>query len=90
MDRSGAISIFVTPAALSGSGSRTLDGWAAGAGVEYAFAPNWSAKLEYLHVELDQKTFFAGVCAVPSLCQAGADVDLVRVGLNYRFGPVWR
>src|SRR5207237_8539461 len=24
-------------------------GWAAGAGVEYAFAPHWSVKLEYLY-----------------------------------------
>jgi outer membrane immunogenic protein len=80
---------FAAPAIVGSSA--TLDGWAAGVGVEYAFAPNWSAKLEYLHVELDEKTFFAGVCAVPSLCQAGADIDSVRVGLNYRFGGAnWR
>jgi outer membrane immunogenic protein len=84
-----------TNVAVAGAGviasSNNLNGWAAGVGVEYAFAPNWSAKLEYLHVELDEKTFFAGVCAVPSLCQVGADVDLVRVGLNYRFGgATWR
>ena len=82
----------VGPAAFVAS-SGTLNGWAAGVGVEYAFAPNWSAKLEYLHVELDQKTFFTGVgaCAVVALCQRGADIDLVRVGLNYRFGgATWR
>jgi outer membrane immunogenic protein len=72
--------------------SQTLDGWTAGVGVEYAFAPNWSAKLEYLHVELDEKTFFPGVagCAVLAACQMGANIDLVRVGLNYRFGANWR
>ena len=83
--------VTVVPAAVTSS-SATLDGWTAGVGVEYAFAPNWSAKLEYLHIELDEKTFFPGVgaCAVTALCQVGADVDLVRVGLNYRFGGAWR
>jgi len=28
-------------------------GWAAGAGVQYAFTPQWSVGAEYLHVELD-------------------------------------
>ena len=73
---------FATPAAFSGS--RDLNGWAAGAGVEYAFAPNWSAKLEYLHVDLDSRTFPTLGCA-PVACTAGARFDTVRVGLNYRF-----
>ena len=72
--------------------SHTSAGWTIGAGAEVGFAPNWSAKLEYLHVELDEKTFFPGTagCAVLALCQMGADIDLVRVGLNYRFGANWR
>ncbi len=28
-------------------------GWAAGAGLEYAFAPHWSARLEYLYYQFD-------------------------------------
>ena len=32
--------------------SSTQTGWTAGAGVEYAFAPNWTAKVEYLFVDL--------------------------------------
>ena len=54
-------------------------GWTAGGGVEYAFAPNWSAKFEYLHVDLgwtDRTGHF----------RADAEFDLVRLGLNYRFG----
>ena len=72
---------FVTPVALSGN--HDLNGWAAGAGVEYAFAPAWSAKLEYLHVDLDSRTFPTLGC-VPA-CTAGAHFNTVRVGLNYRF-----
>lgn len=28
-------------------------GWAAGAGIEWAFAPNWSAKVEYVYADID-------------------------------------
>jgi outer membrane immunogenic protein len=34
------------------SNAQTRVGWTAGAGVEWAFADNWTAKLEYLYVDL--------------------------------------
>jgi outer membrane immunogenic protein len=53
-------------------------GYTVGAGVEYAFAPRWSVKLEYLYADLDT-----------TATNAGATTDLtittVRLGLNYRF-----
>jgi outer membrane immunogenic protein len=75
------------PTALFTPTSNTLDGWAAGAGVEYAFAPNWSAKLEYLHVDLDTQTYSvnAGCVAAPAACQLGTRLDTVRLGVNWRF-----
>jgi outer membrane immunogenic protein len=82
-------------ATLLGAGiaqSAGHDGWAAGAGIEWAFAPNWSAKIEYLHIELDDRAYFTPpVCAVAtaSACRLGADIDLVRVGLNWRFGSLF-
>ena len=39
-----------------GSFSETKVGWAGGAGLEYAFIDNWSAKLEYLYVDLGKAT----------------------------------
>jgi outer membrane immunogenic protein len=54
----------------SGSGNRV--GVAAGAGIEYGFTPSWSAKLEYLWV---------GAGAVET-----AKINMIRAGLNYRFG----
>lgn len=81
-----------------GSASKTSVGATAGAGVEYAFAGNWSVKLEYLHIWLqDHNSFltqnngpaFAGP---PVLVQrfnqsmSDTNLDLVRVGVNYRFG----
>jgi outer membrane immunogenic protein len=60
------------------SGTNWHSGWTAGAGVEWAFAPKWSAKLEYLHYGLGGATYFG----IPS---TDLDVDTVKVGLNYHF-----
>ncbi len=62
------------------SGSQA--GWTAGAGVEAAFAPNWTAKVEYLYVD------FAGLTC--TTCGGGAPSvtlteNLVRAGINYKF-----
>jgi len=57
-------------------------GWAAGAGVEYAFAPHWSLRLEYLYSRFEQ----AGI-RFPSGTQISSSLDLqsIRVGLNRKF-----
>jgi outer membrane immunogenic protein len=61
-------------------------GWAAGAGVEFAFFGNWSAKAEYLFVDLA-----ASSCSTVANCGSatGSSVafteNLVRGGFNYRF-----
>ena len=82
-----------TPGALCGSGTSTVTGWAAGAGVEWAFWQNWSAKLEYLHADFGTTGY--GRFVLPGGFYAARNVtlrdDLVRVGVNYRFdwgGPV--
>jgi outer membrane immunogenic protein len=54
-------------------------GYAVGAGLEYAFTNNWSAKVEYLYVDLGEKNVFnSGV-------KVGTDFSVVRAGLNYKF-----
>jgi outer membrane immunogenic protein len=60
-----------------------------GGGLEYAFAPNWSAKIEYLRIEPIKDFVYDSL----SLCGAGTEcflrshhADAFRVGLNYRFG----
>ena len=45
-------SFTATPDIYTGSTSTTRAGWTAGAGGEWMFAPNWSAKAEYLYVDL--------------------------------------
>jgi outer membrane immunogenic protein len=70
-----------------GSGSSWVAGWTVGAGIEAALAPRWSAKIEYLYVDLgDHSAFddvFVGV-TVPQSLRTTASV--VRLGINYRFG----
>jgi len=62
--------------------SSTQVGWTAGAGVEYAFTPNWTAKVEYLYVDL-------GNLSCNLNCASGTSVTLteniVRAGINYKF-----
>jgi outer membrane immunogenic protein len=43
------------------SASNTNSGWLVGAGVEWAFAPNWSTKLEYDFLRLESLTLGRGL-----------------------------
>ncbi|HEV7635660.1 MAG TPA: outer membrane protein [Bradyrhizobium sp.] len=65
---------------IAASQSRTLTGGTIGAGVEYAVAPKWSLKAEYLYVDLGKETFFGG--------QSGSTFGIrdhtVRLGVNFR------
>jgi outer membrane immunogenic protein len=68
---------------LASAASNQL-GWTIGGGLEYAFMGNWSAKLEYLYVDLG--TFNAAV--VPT--NVSFKENIVRAGLNYKFsGPIY-
>lgn len=71
---------------LSTSESQTRVGWTLGAGLEKKFAPNWSAKLEYLYVDLGSKTYFAGTA---NQTDVSFHDHIARVGINYAFAP-WR
>ena len=48
-----------TDSAYPAAFSRTKVGWTAGAGAEWAFAPNWSAKIEYLYIDLGNELTIA-------------------------------
>lgn len=61
------------------SESQTSAGWTAGVGAEYAINQNWSAKIEYLYVDLSDKTFLM------TGMSNGYQFSTVRVGVNYRF-----
>jgi outer membrane immunogenic protein len=83
------ITYTTVPATIgTGSASATKTGWVAGAGFEYAFAPRWSAKFEYLHADFGSIGFTAVVTnpVIASTSSASFRTDLARVGINYSFG----
>jgi outer membrane immunogenic protein len=78
LDNSG-----VTVATADGN---TRWGWMAGAGVEYAFLPNWSVKVEYNYMGLGKKS--------PEFCDSSdcfsdvsikQNIQVVKAGVNFRF-----
>jgi outer membrane immunogenic protein len=68
----------------TGTSTDTKLGWAAGAGLEYGINRNWSAKVEYLHVDLGTATFMGAASATPTLAVPVKN-DLARVGINYHW-----
>jgi outer membrane immunogenic protein len=60
-------------------------GWTAGAGLEWAFLGAWSAKIEYLYVDLGTATCEAGACGTGGAHDVSFKSHLVRAGVNYRF-----
>jgi outer membrane immunogenic protein len=64
----------------------TPSGWTIGGGTEIALAQHWSAKLEYLYVDLGTVTNTVAIAGAPSLTdRACVQMNVVRVGVNYRF-----
>ena len=75
----GAFGDVKMSTAAGTSQTDTRAGWTVGGGVEWAFIGNWSAKLEYLYVDLNDSTFtITGI-------QNGNRFGLIRAGVNYHF-----
>jgi outer membrane immunogenic protein len=67
-----------------GTTSDTNFGWTLGAGLEGAIAPNWTAKIEYLYMDLgntDCGPIFCGAL----VREIDFTAQVVRAGLNYKF-----
>jgi outer membrane immunogenic protein len=59
--------------------SKTHVGWAAGGGVEVGLNPAWSARAEYLYIDLNDRSYsITGV-------KNGLESNLLRFGVNYHF-----
>ena len=61
-------------------------GWTVGAGMEVKLSQDWSAKVEYLYVGLQDKSYFnpAPSLAFPSNQRVNLNDHIVRVGVNYK------
>jgi outer membrane immunogenic protein len=79
--------VIASVSAASNS-STTRVGWVIGAGAEWAISGPWSAKLEYLYMDLGTvNTSFAGPAPFTLMTTSSRITDnIVRVGVNYRFG----
>jgi outer membrane immunogenic protein len=77
-----------TGAVTSSTGDQTRWGGTVGVGLEYGFAPNWSAGVEYDHIFTQDKnvTFTAPGGALFQTDRVRQDVDLVSARVNYRWG----
>jgi outer membrane immunogenic protein len=75
-------------ALLASTGDQTRWGGTVGAGLEYGFAPNWSAAIEYDHLFMGNKTatFTDPTGAFFATDRIKQDVDLVTARVNYRWG----
>jgi outer membrane immunogenic protein len=71
--------------ALLSSATSTRSGWTAGGGLEWGFAPNWSAKFEWLYMKFDSAAFNTLQAEGPR-SSVPLDDNVVRAGINYRFG----
>jgi outer membrane immunogenic protein len=82
-----------TPVAAAFGSTSTRVGWTVGGGIEGAIGGNWTAKLEYLYMDLGT---VSASFITPILTPAGSLLgirysshitdNILRVGVNYRFG----
>lgn len=80
-----------TGASITGSNNGSNSGWLVGAGIEWAFADNWSAKVEYDYLGLRSRTITVpagGFLAGDTFTIGNPNVQMVKFGVNYLFnGP---
>jgi outer membrane immunogenic protein len=85
-------SYTATVAGLGTVATATVDnvkaGWTAGAGIEGALGGGWSAKVEYLYIDLGklQQTVTLPLAGVTATFDSRVTDNIVRVGLNYKWG----
>jgi outer membrane immunogenic protein len=77
------LTFVAPPISVVQPASDTASGFLVGAGIEYGFTPNWTAKVEWDHIG-------SGDVSHPSIFQndtitVSRQFDLLTVGLNYKF-----
>src|SRR5579872_660175 len=65
-----------------GTDTNTEVGWTAGGGLEFAFAPNWTAKAEYLYVDLNNGSCIAACAGAFTPISVKYTENIVRAGIN--------
>ena len=78
----------IATGALNDSAKETRWGAVVGAGLEFGFAPNWSAGVEYNHMFLGDRdiSFNTPAGVLNATSNISQDVDIVTARINYRWG----
>ena len=81
----GGLAVGDIKASVAGLGSTsdTNVGWAVGGGIEASIAGPWTAKIEYLYVDLGDTNCSVGSCGLST--NVDFHTNIVRGGINYRF-----
>jgi outer membrane immunogenic protein len=84
-------SFVVTGApAFVGTSSNTKSGYSVGGGIEMRLWANWTAKVEYLHIDVSGiSTVIPLTTVLPATLTTTTNRirdDIVRIGLNWKFG----
>lgn len=69
----------------SANADKMRTGWTAGAGLEYALAENWTAKVEYDYLGFGKETLNFATPFIVYASPASLNVQEIKVGLNYKF-----
>ena len=85
------LGVFIAGAPTPFTTNRDSTGYTVGGGLEYMFAPSWSAKAEYQYYNFgNTNVVAAGLFPAPGVSYRD-DIHTVKVGVNYHFnwgGPV--
>ncbi len=83
-------------ATLGGTFSETRIGWTVGTGLEWAFAQNWTAKIEYDYLNFGSSAVTIPVGGITSggvpyggtvSANVNQSISEVKFGVNYKMGP---
>jgi len=79
-------SVFVTP--ITFSSSNTHVGYTLGAGIEGAIGGNWTARLEYLYVDLGTVNGSLTLAPTTNISSYSSRItdNILRAGIDYKFG----
>ena len=74
--------VSISAPGLTASDSKVHSGYTIGGGIEYMFAPNWSAKGEYMFTHLESQTYT--LLGFPFDSGTG-EFHTIKAGINYHF-----
>jgi outer membrane immunogenic protein len=83
-----AVTNVGTGASLAVTNGNSNVGWLLGAGFEYAFTPNWTAKVEYDYLALNNASHTVTLPItgqVDTFTNGGRNVQTLTFGVNYLF-----